>query len=166
MDPHDRRTIYFVWTYREWGGAQIYFLAIMKKAKPAWNVVVLLPRGSMPEMTRYLEELGVDYELLDCFLDNDPARTLRRKLQRQWRRIRAQVLTYRRLGGLDLRRNILHIELTPWQDWIMILLLVVRGANVFSTMHNFPPRTSRWREAIWRARMQIVSCMPRYHIFT
>ncbi len=166
MHPLHRRTIYFVWAYREWGGAQIYFLAIMKKAKPDWNVVVLLPRDSMPEMTRYLEELGVDYELLDCALDNAPAPTLKGKLQRQWRRVHAQVLTYRHLKGLDLRGNILHIELSPWQDWIMILLLVTRGANVFSTMHNFPPPTSRWREAVWKARMQIVSRLPRYHIFT
>ena len=144
---------------------QIYFLAIIKKAKPDWNVVVLLPRDSMPEMTRYLTELGVDYELLDCLLDNEPTPTLGDKLRRQWRRIHAQAFTYRRLSRLDLRNNILHIELAPWQDWILILLLVARGANVFSTMHNFPPRSSWWRELIWKTRMQIVSRLPRYLIF-
>jgi glycosyltransferase involved in cell wall biosynthesis len=32
-------------------------------------------------------------------------------------------------------------------------------------MHNFPPRTSRWRELIWKVRLQIVSRLPRYLIF-
>ena len=48
----------------------------------------------------------------------------------------------------------------------MILLLAARGAKMFTTMHNFPPRTSRWREAIWKARMHIVSRLPNYLLFT
>jgi glycosyltransferase involved in cell wall biosynthesis len=166
MNTLQRRTIYFVWTYREWGGAQIYFLAIMKAAKSDWNIVVLLPRESMPEITRYLDKLGIDYRPLDCLLDNDPGPTLFRKLQRQWRRIHAQATTYRQLSGLDLKNNILHIELAPWQDWLMILFLVMRGANVFATMHNFPPHVSALRSSIWKLRFRIVSRLSGFHLFT
>jgi hypothetical protein len=32
-----------MWTYLAWGGAQIYFLAIMKEAKKDWDIKVILP---------------------------------------------------------------------------------------------------------------------------
>jgi glycosyltransferase involved in cell wall biosynthesis len=151
--------------YREWGGAQIYFLAIMKLAKPDWNIKVFLPRESLPEITRNLDAIGIEYEFLDCLQSNDGAPTISLKARRQWQRLRAQMTFYKRLKKLDLRNNILHIELAPWQDWAMIALLVARGANVFSTMHNFPPRSSTIREAIWKARFRFVSKLSRFHIF-
>src|SRR5882724_10907360 len=44
--PGPRRTLRFAWNYLDWGGAQIYLLAIMKQALGEWDMKVLLPIGS------------------------------------------------------------------------------------------------------------------------
>ena len=163
--PGKRRTIYFVWNYIEWGGAQIYFLAVMKAAKADWDIIVVLPRNSLPDILRFIDEIGVRYEFIDTSLDPAPAATIGRKLQRQWRRIHAEITTFRHLLRYNLRESILHIEAAPWQNWLLLTLLAIRGANIFVTLHNFLPKSAWWRESIWKARMQFVSRLPRFHIF-
>ena len=38
------------------GGAQVWALAVMKEAKRDWDILVILPRASSPEIVRYLDE--------------------------------------------------------------------------------------------------------------
>lgn len=159
-----RRQLIFLWTYVEWGGAQIYFLAIMKEARPDWDIVVILPRNSLPDILNYLDQIGVRYEFIDACVDAAPAPTIKRKLERQQRRIRSEWTTFRYLRRFNLRESILHIEISPWQSWILLTALALRGANVFVTMHNFLPRYSKWRELVWNARLQYVSRLPGFHI--
>lgn len=161
-----RRKLIFFWTYLEWGGAQVYFMAIMKKAKPDWDVVVVLPRNSSPEIIRYLEQIGVECEFLDFHLDTGPAQTIRRKLQRQWSRISGEMKTLKFLRRYNLREGVLHIETCPWQSWIFLTILSLRKANVFVTMHNAINTTAAWRRFVWKMRMQFVSRLPGFHIFT
>lgn len=161
-----RRKIIFVWTYLEWGGAQIYFLAIMKEARSDWDVIVVLPRDSSPEIIRFIEQTGAKCEFLDFHLDNAPAKSVLRALQRQLRRIRAEIACFRHLLRHDLSKNILHIEAAPWQSWILLTALSLRRANIFVTLHNALPKSPSWREFIWKLRMQFVSRVPRFHIFT
>ena len=59
--------IYLVWNYKNWGGAQIYFLAIIKAALRDWNIEVWLPRGSSEQFITFLEELNVKYVFLEHF---------------------------------------------------------------------------------------------------
>ncbi|HSK70152.1 MAG TPA: glycosyltransferase family 4 protein [Pyrinomonadaceae bacterium] len=157
--------ILFVWNYLDWGGAQIYFLAIMKEARRDWRVKVILPRKSSKEIIRFIEQIGVEYEFIDTYLDNSPAPNLKRKLQRQWRRIHAETVAFKHLLKYDLRKTILHIETAPWQSWLFLTALAMRGANIFVTMHNSLPKTSGWREFLWRRRMQFVSRLKNFHIF-
>ncbi len=161
-----RRTIYFLWTYVEWGGAQIYLISIMKRARPTWDVVVILPRNSLPDILNYLEGINVRYEFLNVCLDNGEASTVKRKLQRQWRRIHAEFTSFRYLLRYNLSENILHIETAPWQSWIFLTALAMRRANVFVTMHNFLPKAAPWREFVWKVRLHFVSRLPGFHIFT
>ena len=155
----------FLWNYVEWGGAQIYMLAIMKEAKSDFDIVVILPRDSMPDILYFLERLEIRHEFLDVSVDGGAAPTIKRKLSRQWRRIRAEAASFRHLRKFDLSRSILHIETAPWQSWILITALAMRRANIFTTMHNFMPRSSSWREFIWRCRLQFVSRLSGFHIF-
>jgi glycosyltransferase involved in cell wall biosynthesis len=162
----NRRKLIFLWTYLEWGGAQVYFMAIMKEVQPHWDVITILPRNSSPEIIRYLGQIGVKYEYLDFCLDTAGAHTIWGKIQRQWSRIRSEVESYRFLTRYDLSESILHLETAPWQSWILLILLSLKKANVFVTFHNAPGTSARWRRLIWKARMQIVSRLPRFHIFT
>ena len=41
-----RPRLVFVWNYLDWGGAQIYLIAITKEAREEWDVSVALPHGS------------------------------------------------------------------------------------------------------------------------
>ncbi len=160
-----KRKFIILWTYIEWGGAQIYFLAIIKAARDLYDIVVILPRNSMPDILAYLDNLGIRYEFLDACIDGGQAPTLRSKLRRQWRRIHAEFVSFRYLLRYDLSDCILHIETAPWQSWLLLTALAMRCANVFVTMHNFPPDTSKLRMFIWKCRLQLVSRLPGFHIF-
>jgi glycosyltransferase involved in cell wall biosynthesis len=138
----------------------------MKAARADWDIVAILPRGSAPDLLGFLNEIGVRYELIDVRLDAGPAPTISRKLQRHWRRIHSEAVSVRHLMRYDLRSAVLHLEANPWQTWFYITTLLVRGANVFITMHNALPRHSRWREFLWKANMSYLALWPRFHLFT
>jgi glycosyltransferase involved in cell wall biosynthesis len=161
----EKPKLIFLWTYLEWGGAQIYMMAIMKEAKENFDITVMLPRQSSTGLIRFLQEIGVRMEFLDFYLDTSPAPSLKRKIQRQYRRIASEWKSLMTLRRHDLRRSILHIETAPWQSWIFLSLLSIIGANVFVTMHNALPSRPRWRVLLWRARLQIVSRLRGFHIF-
>lgn len=155
----------FLWNYVEWGGAQVYFLAIMKAARDIFDITVILPRKSMPDMMRFLDELGIRYEFLDTALKSEPATTAVQKMKRQWARVYAEIVSFRYLLRYDLRNSILHLETGPWQSWMLLTALAMRRANVFVTMHNFLPPYHKWREIVWNMRLQFVSRLPGFHIF-
>src|SRR5207248_2856104 len=108
--PSDTATtkprLIYVWNYLNWGGAQIYLLAIMKEAKADWDVVVILPHGSSSDILNFLDQIGVSYEFIDACIDSDAAPTVKRKLQRQYSRIRAELRTFLYLRRYDLKRSI------------------------------------------------------------
>jgi hypothetical protein len=82
-----RTQLIFLWNYVEWGGAQIFLLAIMKAARADWDILVVLPRGSMPTILYFLDDLGIRYEFLDVAIQVSEAPGLIDKIRRQWRRI-------------------------------------------------------------------------------
>ena len=164
MDLSKRR-LRFVWNYLDWGGANVYLLAIMKQARGQWDIEVLLPIGSSQDILDMIAAVGVRYRLIDACLDKAPAPTLTRKLQRQWRRVRAEVVTYRELKKEKLKDLVIHCELAAWQSWIFYWLLCRQGAQVFFTLHNELPEHPRWRNKIWNWRLRFLSRQRGFHIF-
>jgi len=154
----------FLWNYVEWGGAQIFLLAIMKEAKKNYDILVVLPRNSMPTILIFLDDLGIKYTFLDIAIQVAEAPGIGDKIRRQWRRIHAEAVSFKYLMRFDLKSAILHIETAPWQSWMLLTALALRRANVFVTMHNFMPRSSKMREMLWRVRLQFVSRLPKFHI--
>ena len=161
--PEPRR-LRFVWNYLDWGGAQVYLLAIMKLARDDWDIEVLLPTGSSGELVRLIDSLDVRYRFIDACLDKAPAPTIFRKFQRQWRRIRAEYVTFRELEQEDFDGLVVHSELAPWQSWIFYWALVRRGARVCMTMHNALPPNPAWRRLVWRSRLWFLSRLPTFQI--
>ncbi len=164
--PDIKRRLIFLWPYLNWGGGQVYLIAIMKEARGAWDVTAVIPRRSSPEIVRYIEESGASLELIDTYLDAAPAETLGRKLRRHYNRLRTESAILRSLKRFALKDAILHIDLAPWYSWTFYPRLAIRGANVFVTAHNTLPAAPAWRRAIWKARMQIASRLPGFHLFT
>jgi glycosyltransferase involved in cell wall biosynthesis len=160
-----KRRLIFLWTYTIWGGAQVYFFAIIKAARHDWDIIVILPRDSKPDLLTFLEHLEVKYEFLERYFDPKDEPTLLGRVQRQISRIRAELEIIRHLSAYPLRDSVLHIEVAPWQSWILLSILALRRANVFATLHNFRPNVPGWRKLIWWARLQWVSRLPGFHIF-
>lgn len=158
-----KRRLIFVWNYLNWGGAQIYLLAIMKIARHDWDIVVILPKNSSSDIINFLDQLDIRCEFLDRSLDPKPATSVRRKVERQVRRISSEAEMYRHLSKYDLRESIVHIETAPWQSWMLLTALSLKGAHTFMTLHNFIVNAPKLRELIWKARLQFVSRLPGVH---
>lgn len=159
-----RKKIIFMWNYLEWGGAQIYFLAIMKEAKKDWDIKVILPKKSSPEFLKFLREIDVECKFIDTEIVFSPAFSIAERLKRQWRRIVLELETYRHLKKYDLKETVLHLETAPWQSWILIFALSLR-VNVFVTMHNALPIISRWKKFIWSKRLNFVLGLKNFQLF-
>jgi glycosyltransferase involved in cell wall biosynthesis len=161
-----RRKLIFHWAYLEWGGAQVYLMAIMKLAVREWDVIVCMPKNSSAEIIDNIRRIGVTVELLDFHLDLGPADTIRRRFERQLSRISCEYKTLMTLRRFDLPKSILHTEFAPWQSWVFYTVLSLWRANVFVTMHNAPTAPARWRKLLWKARMKFLSGLSGFHIFT
>lgn len=158
--------IYLVWNYKNWGGAQIYFLAIIKAALRDWNIEVWLPRGSSEQFITFLEELNVKYVFLEHFAVFEEVSGVSAKIKRQFLRIRSEIEIYFRLTQLDKRKSVVHLESAPWQSWILISLLSLKGYATFVTIHNFPAIQGLYRTIISKLRLGIVSRLRNFHVFT
>jgi glycosyltransferase involved in cell wall biosynthesis len=163
---NSKRRLVFVWNYLSWGGAQVYFLAIMKLAKENWNIIVHLPKASSPEMIGYLNNLDVEYKFFDHHLDLDPVSGVGRKIGRQVNRLKVEYRTFRSLLQYDVRDTIFQIETAPWQSVALLSAMSLRRAKVFLTLHNFLPDAPAWRKFAWRSRLLYVSNLPGIHFFT
>ena len=163
---NEKRRLVFAWNYLSWGGAQVYFLAIMKLARENWDIIVHLPKDSSPEIIEYVTQLGIDYKLSDHHLDPEPARGPVRKIERQLNRIKVEHRTFRDLLKYDVRKTIFQIEVAPWQSITFLTAMSMRGAKVFLTLHNFLPAAPAWRRLVWKARLRYVSNLPGINFFT
>ena len=139
-------------------------MAIMKEAKKDWDVNVILPKKSSPEFLKFLREIDVECEFIDAQIVFSPAFSIIGRLKRQWRRIVSELETYRHLKKYDLKNTVLHLETAPWQSWILIFALSLRG-NVFVTMHNALPITSGWKKFIWSKRLNFLLGLKNFHLF-
>ncbi len=75
--PTARRRVVYAWNYVEWGGAQVYFYALMREAARHAAVEVLLPVGSHPRVLATLERLGMPYTVAFPAMDAAAAPTVR-----------------------------------------------------------------------------------------
>lgn len=162
----EKPRLVFAWNYLSWGGAQVYFLAIMKLAKADWDIIVHLPKESSPEIIEYITQLGVGVKLVDHELDFDPAEGISRKVQRQANRVRVEYQTLSDLLKYDVRNTIFQIEVAPWQSVTFLTAMSARGAKVFLTLHNFLPDAPAWRRLTWKTRLWYVSRLPGLNFFT
>ena len=165
IDEKKKGRIVFAWNYVPWGGAQVYLLAIMKVAKRDWDMIVILPAASNPEIIRYLDQLGIEHKFIDNHLDIDPAPTLKRKLGRQAARLKAEYDIFRELLKFDVKTTIFHTDVAPWQSVAFLTAMSMRGAKVFITLHNFLPDGWPLRRWIWKSRFQYVSYLPGLNFF-
>src|ERR1043166_9100361 len=155
------REIIYAWNYREWGGAQIYFLSLMKEAKKRYAVTALIPADSEPKILQYLDSIEVPFE----FVSTDPCEGLP---DNKIRRKRAILTSERKLVDEILARpklhdTIVHVDLGFWQSFLALYRLC-RKMNVFMTVHTGLPAYSGWRAGRGKVKGKIISCLSTFHL--
>lgn len=158
------RQIIYVWNYREWGGAQIYFMSLMKEAKHSYLVTALIPADSEPKILQYLNSLEIPAE----FLPPAPRLSKQSGLIGKIERRLAILKSENRLVGNILARKkltdmIVHIDLGFWQSFLPLVRLCMK-TNVFMTIHTGLPLYNGWRGLRWWIKGKILSRFSSFHL--
>ncbi len=164
LNEQKPKQVIYVWNYLEWGGAQVYFLGLASRIKDRTKVKFVFPKETSRQFINFCENLGIEYEFLDCVADFKPATTLKRKLERHFNKFQAEISTLKFLRKFDFKDSILHIELAPWQS-ALALSWLCRRTKVFMTMHNALPKVSKWRNLLWKLKFALVTRLDDFRIF-
>lgn len=158
------RKIVYVWNYREWGGAQIYFLSLMKAAKTKYAVSAVLPSDSDRKLLDFLEDREVPYELLDPAPNMVGVNGILARLRRRVALFRSETkLTDRILARSLLSDTIVHTDMGFWQSFRTLYRLSGR-TNVFMTLHTKLPPVGPTRSLIWRIKGNLLGGRPRFRL--
>ncbi len=142
----------------------MYFLGIISRIKNRANIKIVLPAASDEQLLRFIKNLGVEYEFIDARADSKPAKTLKRKIERHFNKIRAEKALLKHLETLDLENSIVHVELAPWQS-VLPLVSLCKKTEVFVTMHNSLPPVANWRYRLWKKKFAIITKYENFNIF-
>jgi glycosyltransferase involved in cell wall biosynthesis len=156
--------ILFAWDYLEWGGAQIYFYALMRAAaREGWKIRAFLPEKSAPRVFEDLKIAEAEVVTFPSHADAQPANSLRRKIERRWNKLLAETVFLRHLSKLNLRSSILQIDMAPWSSFL-ILFLLARKSRVVQTIHTPLPSVSAARHFFWKTKFGALCRMPGYRL--
>ena len=173
--------ILYVWNYREWGGAQIYYLSLMRALRSEQSAVsgraevsVVVPEDSDARVLEYLQELGVPVEFVDAAppfvaVEKGVFGKLRHRARvfGSEHRLVSKILRLldeEASGGRDDRvPALIHIDLGFWQSYRALARLCKR-ANVFVTQHTALADPGGIRGALWRIKGKRMSRLPNFVI--
>ena len=167
------RRILYVWNYREWGGAQIYFLSLMKAAREVadpFQVQVMVPEDSDARVLKYLADLDVPARFVGAAPPAvGTAKSFVGKLRHRIRVYRSENrLVTRILKELEDQKAaessglpIVHIDLGFWQSY-RALSRLLRCANVFVTQHTALVDPGGIRGLFWRLKGKRISRSPNF----
>lgn len=158
------KLVVFAWNYREWGGAQMYFLGIARRIRNRCAVRFLFPEGTGRQFLDFLDAEGFEYGTLPCAADLADAPGVLSKIRRHAAKIRAEKALLRALRPYGGAGTVFHVELSPWQS-VTAIAALSRYGPVVSTMHNRLPQVSAVRETIWRAKFAVACRLRRLTMF-
>ncbi|NNE64933.1 MAG: glycosyltransferase family 4 protein [Pyrinomonadaceae bacterium] len=160
-----KRVIY-AWPYLTWGGAQIYFLGLLKEARKYFDISVVMPAGSDPQLVKYFEEEGIEPDFFEPAFERPVGSGLSSKYELHRSKIASERGLLNHLEEkYDLESSIVHIELAPWQSLLSLVWLSLRTI-VFITMHNSLPHVNPIRKALWNLKLRTISRFRHFHPFS
>jgi glycosyltransferase involved in cell wall biosynthesis len=158
------RQIIYAWNYREWGGAQIYFMSLMKQAKKRYDVLALLPANSEQKLLQYLNEIEIPVEFLPATHEVRAGMGLRARLVRKYFAFASERRVVRDLlKRANLSEAIIHIDLGFWQSFAALARLSL-ATNVFTTVHTGLPVFTGFRSLRWKIKGKAISRFRRFHL--
>jgi len=159
-----QRQIIYVWNYREWGGAQIYFMSLMKEAKKTYHVTALLPANSEQKLLNYLALIDVPVSFLPPVEPLPDANGVFEKLHRSLMHLRSENRLAREiLRHKDLSEKIVHIDLGFWQS-LTTLIRLCRKTHVFTTVHTGLPLFAGLRGLRWKIKGRLISRFQNFYL--
>ena len=158
------KRVVYAWNYLEWGGAQIHFLALIKEVRKRFEVIVILPEGSSPQFLSFLDELGISYQFTRRHMELAPAPTIRRKIEKHWRKFRSEIAMVGHISKVAAPDSIVHVDLSPQQSLLALALLSLR-TRVFTTSHNALPKVGPLRDLVWRFKFRAISLLRNFNVF-
>jgi glycosyltransferase involved in cell wall biosynthesis len=159
----ERKTIFFVWNYHQWGGAQIYFLALMRQVSRKFNVKAVLPAGSDKKILQYLDANHVHYEFYEGQMDLEKAETFGRRVKRRLNDVLNNFSLAKHLSNHDLKKSIIQIDIAPWAG-LGLLFYLVRRTKVFITFHTAIPELSNFRKILWKTKFAALNASKNFQI--
>jgi glycosyltransferase involved in cell wall biosynthesis len=155
--------IFYVWNYLEWGGAQTYFLGLMRTVKERYRTMAVMPKGSEEKILRYLEEDNIEYDFFDGNMVSTDARTFSQKIKRRLNDLKVNFALAGKLFKYDLKNSAIQIDAAPWSAFGLLFCLVLK-TNVFVTLHTAIPEISFFRRSLWKAKLAILSSFKNFHL--
>ncbi|GIU81114.1 MAG: glycosyltransferase family 1 protein [Acidobacteria bacterium] len=156
--------IVYAWNYLEWGGAQVYFLQLMKEAKKHHEVLAVMPEGSDLQLLKVLDELEVRCEMIKSHADTKPAFGVLRKIERHLNKLKSEFDFYRFLTKKVSEDTIFHVDFGVWQSFLFLWFLSGK-APVFFTIHNPVTGHQWWRDWLWKIKFRILGNRKNFHFF-
>lgn len=156
--------VVYAWNYLQWGGAQTYFLSLIRTVREHYDILIILPEGSNRQLLKFIEDEGVRYEFFSPSYDAEPQSGFAPRLRARWRKIKSEAAMLRKLGEQDLRSSIVHVELAPWYSLYSLVWLALR-TRVFITMHNALESGNPLRRFHWKVKLRIMSRFRNFHVF-
>ncbi len=155
--------IVYVWPYVEWGGAQRYFIALMRRAVERTRVIAIIPAGSADDLVAELEALGVTVERMRGRLDVTPQTTLAHRVGAHVRAWHAQYGLWRACRRVAGPGTVFHCDVS---------LTVFTGAlwalaghhGVVVTLHTSLLPIGGMRAHSWRRRMRALTRRPGFRL--
>ena len=158
-------TINLIWPYTTWGGAQIYFLSLVRNAPKGWSFRVIVPAGSDDELMKLFAAAGAEIVYLTTVHNPTPAHGIFEKIARQRRRLRSEKEILSLVEKIAGEGEIFHIEAGPWQSVSLLKKLARRGKTFVTVQNAMPSDVSKTRKRSWSRRMTSLLSMPSFELF-
>ncbi|KXK06941.1 MAG: glycosyl transferase family protein [Acidobacteria bacterium OLB17] len=158
-------TINLIWPYTTWGGAQIYFLSLVKNAPRAWKFRVIAPSASDAQLLGLFRDAGAEIVHLQRVHNPTPARGIIEKIRRQLRRLRSEREILSVLDTAAAQGEIFHIEAGPWQSVSLLKRLARKGRTFVTVQNALPSNVSEARKRRWSSRMTALLRLPNFELF-
>ena len=152
-----------MWNYLEWGGAQIYFLSIMRFVAQNYPVKVILPENSPEKLLSYLKSSNIEFEFFKGKIDLAKAETLSRRIQRRFNDYLCNLRLAKHLAQQELTNSVVHIDVAPWSSFTLLIYLVFR-TNIFLTFHTPLPKISNWRKILWKLKFGVLTEFKNFNL--
>lgn len=152
-----------MWNYLEWGGAQIYFLSIIRFVSKNFSVKAVMPENSADKLLSYLKADNIEFEFFKGNLDFGKAETVSRKIRRRFNDYLCNLSLAKHLAGQNLKNSIVHIDSAPWSSFTLLFYLTLK-TRVFLTFHTPLPKISNWRKILWKIKFGILTKFDNFRL--